>query len=421
MGLRNKHTEMVGASEQHRETSSVPGLDGVRIAHVTSVPFFLVTQLKGQMQHLYEQGMRVTMITSQGDELRQLARKTGFEHVVIEIRRKPAPWRDFLALVQMVRLFRTRNFHIIHSTTPKAGLLTALAGWIARVPVRLHTFTGQPWATMKGALRSASRLSDRAICLFNTHVYADSPSQRQFLIDEGIAHADHISVIGAGSLAGVDMKRFCQSRFSDAERSRVKADLGISPSLPVIAFIGRITRDKGTQELLQALYLLEQEGVEVELVLIGPSDTDLEAGHASGRGQLGSGTNGKSKIHRVGYTDVPERYLSITDVLCLPSYREGFGTVVIEAAAMGVPVVGTDITGLSDAVINEMTGVLVPPRDAVALAAALRRLIIDRHLRQRLGKQARQRCLEQFDSEIVNRRLVDEYVRLLSRLSRGAA
>lgn len=394
-------------------------LDGIRIAHVTSVPFFLVTQLKGQMTYLHACGMDVTMVTSQGDELRQLEPKTGLEHVVIEIRRRPAPWHDFMALLQMVRLFRAKRFQIVHSTTPKAGLLTAVASALARVPVRLHTFTGQPWVTMKGVLRWISRSSDRMICSLNTHVYADSPSQRRYLIDEGIVDAEHIDVIGAGSLAGVDVQRFSRNRFSSADRARIRRDLGISSQARIVAFIGRVTREKGIDELLEAVCILRREGQAVELLLIGPSDEVVETGRGGKGEKLGCVLEEGAPVHRVGYTDAPEAYLSIADVLCLPSYREGFGTVVIEAAAMGVPAVGTAITGLSDAVVDEVTGLLVPPRNVSALAVALRRLITDDALRSRLSENARERCKAQFDAQVVNRQLAGEYARLLRTAPRS--
>lgn len=389
-------------------------IDGVRIGIVTSVPYFLATQLSGQLCNLQERGASVTAITAKGPELAQIPWGGCLRHLLVDIRRRPTPWRDVLALVRMVVIFRRYWFHVVHSTTPKAGLLTAIAAWLARVPVRLHTFTGQQWVTLSGPIRWISRWSDRVIGKLNTRVYADSPSQRQFLIDQGIVSADRIGVIGTGSLAGVDMQRFSQDRFTEMQRAELLQRLGIAPSAVVITFIGRITRDKGINELLEAADVLRDEGMSFDVVLIGPMDSALETGRISKADSTSKQLWGPTNIHVIGYTDVPERYLAITDILCLPSYREGFGTVVIEAAAMGVPTVGTRITGLSDAVIDEVTGLLVPPRDASALAAALRRLIAEPALRRRLGEAARKRCAEHFDSKIVNCKLAEEYIRLLA-------
>jgi glycosyltransferase involved in cell wall biosynthesis len=389
---------------------------GARLACVTSVPFFLVTQFRQQLIKLREYGIAVTAVTSPGPELAQIPWSNGLKHVAIDIRRKPAPWHDIVALVRMAILFYRYGFNIVHSTTPKAGLLTAVAAWLARVPVRLHTFTGQQWVTMSGPLRFISRWSDRVICMLNTRVYADSPSQRQYLINEGIVCGDRIGIIGAGSLAGVDVCRFNQDRISKAQRDKLRQQLGISHNGMIITFIGRITRDKGINELLQAVHALLSEGRLLDLVLIGPMDSALDAGRGQHSGTISELLLCHENIHQIGYTNVPEQYLAITDILCLPSYREGFGTVVIEAAAMGIPTIGTRITGLIDAVVDEVTGLLVPAKDVDALIVALRRLIVDPVLRRHLGEVARQRCLEKFDSELVNRNLAEEYVRHLTRM-----
>lgn len=386
-------------------------LAGVRVGVVTSVPFFLVTQLKRQLTDLHARMADIAVMTANGEELTHIDWDGRLRHQVVDIQRRPAPWRDLAALVHLVWLFRRNRFHIVHSTTPKAGLLTALAGWIARVPIRLHTFTGQPWVTMSGPLRWISRVSDRVIGQLNTFCYADSPSQRAFLIRQGIVSSDQIAVIGTGSLAGVDTARFDRAHFRTAERNQVQRELGIAPGAVVLLFIGRVTRDKGIGELLAAFHALRASGLVVELVLVGP----LEIGRAEEDQRLERDLRQTGGVHAVGYNDRPEQYLAISDILCLPSYREGFGTVVIEAAAMAIPTVGTRITGLSDAVVDGETGLLVPPRNAAALEQALRRLIEDQALREQFGRAARERCLREFDARVVNRRLADEYVRLLDR------
>lgn len=391
------------------------GLKNARVAVITSVPFFLVTQLRSLLVELCARGADVTALTARGHELSQFQWGKGLRHIVVDIRRRPAPWHDLLALVRMCWLFRKHRFAVIHSTTPKAGLLAAVAGWIIRVPVRLHTFTGQQWVTMSGPLRWVSRWSDWLIGRLNTRVYADSPSQRQFLVDQEIVRDDKISVIGIGSVAGVDLQRFDPGRFSAVQRQKLRVELGIADDAVVITFVGRITRDKGINELLTATASLHSGGQRVEVVLVGPLDSALEAGLDATHGVEVRQIESVAGVHAVGYTDTPERYLAITDILCLPSYREGFGTVVIEAAAMAVPTVGTRITGLCDAVVDEETGLLVPPRDAKALEMALRQLIEDKALRVRLGRAARERCLREFDARVVNRRLADEYLRLLEQ------
>ena len=262
---------------------------------------------------------------------------------------------------------------------------------------------------MRGIKRLLTRASDKLIGWLNTRCYADSPSQREFLIAQGIVPSDRLLCIGAGSLAGVDVMRFDPSRFLERERVALRQLLGIPIDSPVLLFLGRITVDKGVRELLQAFQHIKTAGSNARLVLVGSLDS-------------GSGVPGEiqlrhleslSGVHVVGYTDSPESYLSIADILCLPSYREGFGTVVIEAAAMGVPTIGTEIYGLSDAVVHGETGLLVPPKSFNDLAKAINILLVDKLLRKRMGQSARWRALALFDARIVNAKVADEYCDLL--------
>ncbi len=389
----------------------ISGDRNMRIARISTVPYFMVSQLAGQIECLVRSGASVTVITSDGPELGKLREDVPSLHLIpVEIPRRISPAQDMKALRQLYAIFRREKFNIIHSTTPKAGLLSAIAGRLAGVPVRLHTFTGQPWVYLSGPMRWFARRSDWLIGKLNTRCYTDSASQRQFLIRQGIVSADRLFVIGAGSIAGVDLARFSAARFPDPERAALKRALGIPLEAAVLLFVGRITADKGINELNHAFRRLRESGHNAHLLLVGPFDSDL-----------GSGDDGISRrdfdnvedTHIVGYTECPEQYMAIADILCLPSYREGFGTVVIEAAAMGVPTVGTDIYGLTDAVVQGETGILVPPRDASALEHALQRLLEDNAQRLRMGQAARRRAQELFEAGQVNEKVIKEYGRLL--------
>ncbi len=383
-------------------------LIGVPIARVSTVPYFVVSQLKGQIEHLSRVGARVVVVTSPGPELEKIAAENVLVET-IEIPRSIRPLRDVAALLRLFRYFRRYHFAIVHSTTPKAGLLCAVAGVLSRVPVRLHTFTGQPWVNLTGPVRQLARWADWVIGRLSTRCYADSESQREFLVAEGVVPASKIGVIGKGSLAGVDLQRFDPTRWSEGEKFALRRELGLSESGRTILFVGRITNDKGVGELLKAFEALLHQDYDLDLLLVGPLDAEL-----GGKAGLDDDALAKlRRVHHIGYTDCPERYMAISDFLCLPSYREGFGTVVIEAAAMELPTVGTRIYGLSDAVEDGVTGMLVPPRDVEALAGAMRAMLDDRSRLARMGKAARARCIEYFDAAYVNSLLAAEYVRQL--------
>ncbi len=385
-------------------------LKQTRIARISTVPFYVVAQLKNQIAFLGQQGAKVTVVTRDEPELAAFSGLAGVESRAIDIPRNISPWRDLMALLRLWHFFRQGRVQIAHSTTPKAGLLTALAAFFAAVPVRLHTFTGQPWVTMRGIKRWLARGSDIIIGKLNTRCYTDSASQRLFLIDQRIIDASRVAVLGSGSLAGVDIQRFCRARFNPAECLALRHKLGLPDTATVLLFIGRITIDKGVRELLGAFRKLKSLGSNAHLVFVGRFDADSGVEGAI----LPSDIEQLVDTHIADYTNTPEAYFAIADILCLPSYREGFGTVVIEAAAMGVPTVGTDIYGLSDAVVQCETGLLVPPRNVEALAAALEKLLADQPLRTRMGAAAKRRALEKFDAITFNQRVLEEYRALLN-------
>lgn len=387
----------------------VKPLSGVRIARISTVPFAILTQLRSQVVMLGRSGAHLTVITSDGVGIDVLRNTLEIFCHVIDIRRAVSPGRDLLALLRLFIFFRKTRTQIAHSTTPKAGLLTAIAAFAAGVPVRLHTFTGQPWVGMHGAKGWIARMSDVIVGKLNTKCYADSASQRQFLIAQNVLGSHRLAVIGAGSLAGVDISRFDRARFSVADRAKLKQSLGIPHASPTLLFVGRITKDKGVRELLQAFGVLKAEIPQVHLILVGPLDT--ESG-VEGSLSLDEITQ-LDDVQCVGYTDSPESYMAIADVLCLPSYREGFGTVVIEAAAMGLPTVGSDIYGLTDAIVHGETGLLVPSKNVAELTLAVGRLLKERDTRVGMGEAARKRALDLFDAEKFNRMILEEYRSLL--------
>lgn len=392
-------------------------LTGVRVARISTVPFFVVAQLKTQLEELVALGAEVTIVSSDGPELHGPRLIHGLDWQVLEIARSLSPLKDLCSIVHLYRFFRRSGTHIAHSTTPKAGLVTAIAAYLAGVPVRVHTFTGQPWVNMHGIKRWVVRSCDRWIGLLNTACYADSASQRDFLVGEGLLKPEKISVIGAGSLAGVDVGRFSKAHFPPELCQELRKSLGIPQTAPVLLFVGRITSDKGVRELIQAFAGLKRSGSLAHLVIVGGFD---DAGGLPGIITPEEITEHQG-THIVGYTARPEAYMAIADLLCLPSYREGFGTVVIEAAAMGLPTVGTQIYGLSDAVLNGQTGILVAPRDSQALQSALQTLLSDDELRSRMGELARLRAQSFFDAKVVNQEVVLQYLDLLTRqqISKG--
>jgi len=378
----------------------------IKIARVSTVTFFLDHQLRHQIQDHLNEGMEVTAIASSGGNWAGLESVEKLKCIKLDIARAPAPLKDLVSTYKLYRLFRKEHFDIVHSTTPKAGLLCSIAGYLARTPIRMHTFTGQTWATKTGLSKWLLRFMDKIIVLLNTQSYADSHSQRNFLINEKVGSDHSILTLGDGSLAGVDLSRFNADVWNDQKVSILK-ELGIEPDDFVILFIGRLSKEKGIYELINAFLKLQKTFKKVRLILLGPCEEKAV------EEKLQEWTC-FSSIDYLGPTEIPEKYFSIANLLCLPSYREGFGTVVIEAAAMRVPTLGTNITGLKDAVEDGVTGMLVQPNNTDELYEAMNIFVHDQTLSRQMGKAAYGRCKKVFDSTEVSRLVAEQYRILLT-------
>jgi glycosyltransferase involved in cell wall biosynthesis len=321
----------------------------------------------------------------------------------VAIERAISPLADLRALLQLTALLTRIRPAAVHSLTPKAGLVAAFAAFIARVPMRTHTFTGQVWATRSGLARTLLRGLDGIIPLLDTHVLADSASQLAFLRAEGVLGRDAGQVIGKGSVAGVDAQRF---RPDPQARAQVRAELDIPSDATVFLFAGRLNRDKGVLDLADAFSTLARARDDVFLLLVGPDEGSLAA-------EIAARTGGSSHVRFAGWTEALERYMAASDVFCLPSHREGFGAVIIEAAAAGLPSIGSHVYGITDAIEDGLTGVLVPPGDAAALAAAMRELAGHPDVRIALGTAARARALRDFSADALSEAFLDFYRRAL--------
>jgi glycosyltransferase involved in cell wall biosynthesis len=377
----------------------------IKICRVVTVPQTFRMLLREQLHCAAESGLELTLVSSPGPELEELAAELRARAVGIPIRRNPAPVADLVSLLRLSRFYSANRFDIVHSSTPKAGLLSGVASVLAGVPVRVHTFTGQPWVELSGVRRAIPRVCDRITAYCATQCYADSPSQRNFLVSEGIVAAKKLKVIGAGSISGVDLDRFSTDRWGGDLARKTRLELGIPTHAEVIIFVGRITKDKGIRELRRAFESVAASNPQVHLLLVGPMEADQK--HTT-RGEL-EWQAGAQRTHFVGYTTTPEKYLAASDIFCLPSYREGFGSVVVEAAAMGLPVVVTRVTGLIDSVVEGRTGLVVPPKDVGQLSNALTTLLDSRDLRKSLGDAGRLRVRQEFDAKLINGAVVAEY------------
>jgi glycosyltransferase involved in cell wall biosynthesis len=376
-----------------------------RICFVSTVPYALDMFMRPHLRALAER-YDVTLVTSgPGDELADLLGPHIAFHSV-RIDRKISLPHDAAALRTLTEYFRRERFDAVHSITPKAGLLAMTAAWLARVPVRIHLFTGQVWATKRGVRRTVLRNMDRLLAHFATELFADSHSQRAFLVEEGVVSPDRIRVLEEGSVSGVDTRRFA---FDPDARRRVRAEHGIPESAVLFLFIGRVNRDKGVHELTAAFASVARTHPNVHLLLAGPDEEGLEATLEAFASRF------PGRVHRVGFVKRPQDYMSAAEVLCLPSHREGFGTILIEAGAVGLPTIASRIYGITDASVDGVTGILHAPGDERAIASAMTRLADDPVLRREMGAAGQDRVIARFDRDKLAAAMVAFYREQLER------
>ena len=312
--------------------------------------------------------------------------------VNVNMARKVSLWSDICSLLQLCIIFRKECFFAVHSLTPKAGLLAMLAAFFARVPNRIHTFTGQVWANKSGVARWSLRMFDKLIAFCATGLLADSFSQCQFIVEQRIVKKDKLFVLGNGSACGVDVERFKPNL---TVRNEIRSSFGIPSNAIVCLFLGRLNKDKGVQDLARAFSELASNMPHIYLLVVGPDEGGIDA-----MLQL-TLANCLGRFHRIDFTNKPEDYMACADIFCLPSYREGFGSVIIEAAAAGVPAVASKIYGLVDAVKDGETGILHQPKNIESLKQALLTLIIDDDIRKAMSSKAMVRAHDLFSVDVV--------------------
>lgn len=372
-----------------------------KICFVTAVPMSAQVFLRDHMAALQKE-YSVYYVSSEPDNTKIGVAYDGYH--CVDIKRGISVGSDIKALWQLYRYFRSERFDSVHSVTPKAGLLTSIASYFARIPVRIHIFTGQVWANKSGILRRMLRSMDKVITYFDNHLLVDGEGQRQFLIKNGVLKESNSLVLGKGSICGVNLERFTPS---DTVREETRAELKIEPFQTVFVFLGRLNHDKGLYELMPAFDRLAGERNGVYLLLLG-ADEENVASHFHEYRNLTPGAN----FRYYGRTSEPQKMLQAGDVFVLPTHREGFGSSVIEASALGLPVICSDAYGVGDAMIEGETGLRCRVGDSNSLYIAMKELADNPELRRKLGRGGRLRTIRDFDGRKMSQHWVNYYRQL---------
>ena len=340
---------------------------------------------------------------TQEEQVKGLA-LAGWHHINID--RRISPWIDFKALLKMIAYLRRMKFDAVHSVTPKAGLITGMAARLCGIKHRIHIFTGQYWASRTGLMNWVTKEVDKMIIALDNHILVDGKSQRAFLVRERLLHEGQAVVFGAGSICGVNAKRFVPNT---QVRHQLREEMGINEDVLTFIFLGRLNHDKGIGELYEAFNRLAGEVKDVFLLFVG-SDEEGYLNRISSYKNIIPGKN----FHFYGLTSRPEDLLNAGDVFVLPTYREGFGSSVIEAACVGLPSICSDAYGVQDAYVENETGLKCMVGDVDSLYQCMRRFYDDPELKDQMGANSRERALKEFNGEDITNYWVDYYKELLS-------
>lgn len=378
-----------------------------KLIHVTTVPetlgFFV-----GQVQYMAAHGFEVHALSSPGAALQAFGEAQGVAVHGVAMPRRISPLHDLEALGRIRATLRVLRPQIVHAHTPKGGLLGMMGAWLAGVPLRIYHIHGLPFTTAAGRRRELLRGTERVACALAHQVLCVSESVRRVAVEEGLCPPEKIRVLLRGSINGVDSAGRFDPERGTAARAAVRTRFGIPADAPVVGFVGRLVRDKGVVELAEAWAGLRGAFPDAHLLVVGPVEPRDPVPAA-----VLEALREDPQVHLTGAADAAEIYPAM-DLVALPTYREGFPVVPLEAAAMGLPVVATRVPGCVDAIQDGSTGMLVPAADAAALGAAIGRYLGDPELRARHGARARARVRSEYLPEDVWEATRREYLRLMS-------
>lgn len=376
-----------------------------KLIRIATVPSSLNILLKGQLEFL-SHDFETIGVSSHGDDLTETQLREGIKVVPVNMERGISPVKDLISLFKLYLLFKREKPQIVHSITPKAGLLSMLAGKFASVPIRMHTFTGLVFPTKNGIMKNILILMDRLLCWAATNVYPEGNGVKNDLIAYRIT-GKPLHVLANGNVNGINLDHYSNIGCEQLNIYDLKDKLGIGRRDFVFVFVGRLVGDKGVNELISAFKSLNN--VSCKLLLVGSFEDHLDPLLGNTMVEIANNPN----IVSVGFQKDVRPYLTISDALILPSYREGFPNVVLQAGAMQLPCIVTDINGSNEIIKNDVNGIVIPKKDSVSILKAMRKMMQDGNYYNFLRDNSRSMIESRYDQSLVWEALKEEYDRLL--------
>ena len=374
------------------------------------MPISLEKLLEGQLGFM-KAYFEVVAISAEKEKLEAYGKKEGVRVFSLELTRKITPIKDIAAVFKLYRFLKKEKPSIVHTHTPKAGIVGMTAAWFAGVPNRLHTVAGMPLMEASGFKRKVLNFVEKLTYRFATEVYPNSKGLYDFIIAENFTKASKLSIIGNGSSNGIDTKYFDPVSYSENDKISLRDKLKIPQGHFLYIFVGRLVKDKGINELITAFSKLSDSNNTISLLLVGPFENDLDPLLPETLSTIEKHPN----IYTVGYQSDVRPYFSIADALVFPSYREGFPNVVMQAGAMGLPSIVTDINGCNEIIAYGKNGLIIPPKDTQALYNSIKQLSTQPSLFANLKANSREMITSRYERQQVWDALLFEYQRLLGK------
>ena len=383
-----------------------------KLIRITTVPLSLKVLLKGQLRFMASNGFDVKGVSSEGEELREVHENEGIAVEAITMSRKITPFQDLKSLWEMWNFLRKEKPQIVHTHTPKAGIIGMLAARLAGVPHRLHTVAGLPLMEATGVKRKILNFVEKLTYSSATRVYPNSKGLYDFILQNNFTQSNKLKIIANGSSNGIDTTFFSPDQVTEIERVTLREKLNIQPDDFVFVFVGRIVSDKGINELIKAfseLQTVENKPAGIKLLLVGGLENDLDPLNPETLAEI----NQNKDIISVGFQQDVRSFFAIADALVFPSYREGFPNVVMQAGAMGLPSIVSDINGCNEIIIEGENGLIIPPKNVEKLKEKMLTLAKDKNLYTKLKGNSRKMIENRYEQSVVWNALLEEYEGLL--------
>jgi len=384
-----------------------------KLIRITTVPLSLKVLLKGQLRFMASNGFDVKGVSSEGEELREVHENEGIAVEAITMSRKITPFQDLKSLWEMWNFLRKEKPQIVHTHTPKAGIIGMLAARLAGVPHRLHTVAGLPLMEVTGTKRKILNFVEKLTYSSATRVYPNSKGLYDFILQNNFTQSNKLKIIANGSSNGIDTTFFSPAQVTETERVTLREKLNIQPNDFVFVFVGRIVSDKGINELIKAFSELQaaenNEPAGIKLLLVGGLENDLDPLNPETLAEI----NQNKDIISVGFQQDVRSFFAIADALVFPSYREGFPNVVMQAGAMGLPSIVSDINGCNEIIIEGENGLIIPSKNVEKLKEKMLTLAKDKNLYTKLKGNSRRMIENRYEQSVVWNALLEEYEGLL--------